>query len=66
MITRIADAAALNIQWHKSSHSGADSNCVESGQYAASTAVRDSKAPGGPAILFRPAAWSDFIQNVRN
>ncbi|WP_329429247.1 DUF397 domain-containing protein [Streptosporangium sp. NBC_01495] len=29
------------------------------------TAVRDSKNPGGPNLLFAPAEWKSFISGVK-
>ncbi|MEV6338939.1 DUF397 domain-containing protein [Nocardia vinacea] len=47
--------------WFKSSHSGANANCVEVA-YLPNTlvGVRDSKNPSGPALVFTPAEWSAF------
>jgi hypothetical protein len=28
-------------------------------------AVRDSKNPSGPALLFQPAAWTAFLATLR-
>ncbi|EPH41720.1 hypothetical protein STRAU_5211 [Streptomyces aurantiacus JA 4570] len=45
-------------------------NCVEttplgSGPLAGLLAVRDSKDTAGPAVLFSPAAWEDFVDALR-
>ncbi|MBA0053411.1 DUF397 domain-containing protein [Streptomyces sp. AJS327] len=54
--------------WKKSSHSGdSQGQCVECAdvtQTHASIAVRDSKDPEGPALLFTPEAFSGFIAAV--
>ncbi|NLU70082.1 DUF397 domain-containing protein [Streptomyces sp. HNM0574] len=50
--------------WIKSSHS-ANGACVEVRSPAVSTVdVRDSKDPQGPALSFRPAAWTGFVATV--
>lgn len=53
--------------WRKSSYSGGDGgNCLEvSCSHPGIVPVRDSKNPGGPKLVFRTAAWSEFIAEVR-
>ncbi|GAA2131623.1 DUF397 domain-containing protein [Streptomyces synnematoformans] len=55
--------------WKKSSRSGgSESQCVECAdvtQTHARIAVRDSKDPEGPALLFTREAFSGFIAAVR-
>ncbi|MGW5673012.1 DUF397 domain-containing protein [Micromonospora sp. NPDC003776] len=46
--------------WRKSSHSGDEGACVEMAPLAAAVAVRDSKDPAGPLLVFPPAAWAAF------
>ncbi|MEU6403264.1 DUF397 domain-containing protein [Streptomyces sp. NPDC046985] len=52
-------------RWLRSSYSTGANNCVEtarpsSGSGAGLLAVRDSKHPAGPALLFSPESWSGF------
>ncbi len=53
--------------WHKSSHSSANGgNCVEvAADGPGVVAVRDSKDPGGPALVFSPADWSAFLASLK-
>ncbi|MEU6237922.1 DUF397 domain-containing protein [Kitasatospora sp. NPDC047058] len=55
--------------WFKSSYSSNGGECVEvAGNLTAADAVpvRDSKDPGGPALVFQVAAWSSFVSAVRS
>ncbi|MDJ0344100.1 DUF397 domain-containing protein [Streptomyces sp. H10-C2] len=53
-------------RWRRSSHSTAANNCVETAQLSSGLlAVRDSKNPQGPALLFASAAWSAFVRALR-
>jgi hypothetical protein len=47
--------------WVKSKRSTAQgSNCVELARGAAYAAVRDSKDPDGPVLVFTPGEWRAF------
>jgi len=54
--------------WFKSTYSsGAEGNCVEVADTTAAyggVGVRDSKDPEGPALLFSPGAFADFLTDV--
>lgn len=53
--------------WRRSSHSTGANNCVEMAVLGTGVlAVRDSKNPGGPALVFRAAAWAAFLEGVRD
>ncbi|GAQ58165.1 DUF397 domain-containing protein [Streptomyces acidiscabies] len=52
----VQDAFTLTVSWQKASASGKNGDCVELAPYNGRIAIRDSKSPTGPAILFsRPA-----------
>ncbi|MGI8449515.1 MAG: DUF397 domain-containing protein [Streptosporangiaceae bacterium] len=53
--------------WRKSSYSGTNGgNCVEVARNLPGlVAVRDSKDPDGPALVFTPADWAGFTATVR-
>lgn len=53
--------------WRKSSHSGGNGGqCVEvAGSVPGVVAVRDSKNPDGPILMFSPAAWAAFVDDVK-
>ncbi len=56
-----------NAAWRKSSFSGDNGgDCVEVARNLSYVvAVRDSKDPSGPELLFAPADWSAFLTGVR-
>nr|WSY56680.1 DUF397 domain-containing protein [Streptomyces sp. NBC_00886] len=54
------------VRWLRSSYSTGANNCVEaarphSGPCTGLLAVRDSKDPEGPALLFSPEIWTGFL-----
>ena len=53
--------------WHKSSYSGGSGgDCLEVADgHPGAVPVRDSKVPDGPALVFRTAAWSSFVANLK-
>ncbi len=53
--------------WRKSSYSASNGgDCVEvAAAPPAAVAVRDSKDPGGPRLIFTPAAWAAFTTAIR-
>lgn len=57
----------LNVQWRKSSHSGSQGNCVE---FAAlpdgDVAVRNSRDPQGPAIVYTRAEIGAMLAGVKD
>jgi hypothetical protein len=52
-------------EWHKSSYSSQDGNCVEVARNLPGlVAVRDSKEPGRAKLLVSQETWQVFIRNV--
>ncbi|MGW7406500.1 DUF397 domain-containing protein [Streptomyces sp. NPDC054833] len=59
-----------DVRWLRSSYSTGANNCVEtarprSGPLTGLLAVRDSKAPAGPALLLSPESWARFLAAFR-
>ena len=59
------EAGLPQVQWHKSSHSSANGQCVEVAPVAGAIAVRDSKNPAGPKLIFTRQAWVAFVEDVK-
>ncbi len=59
-------ADLTEVDWRKSSFSSGDGgNCVEFADLSRAVAVRDSKDPEGPALVFTPAQWRGLVARVR-
>lgn len=50
--------------WHRSSYSTQE-NCVEVARTAQQAAVRDSKDPGGPTLVFEKRGFALFVEGLR-
>lgn len=53
------------VAWRKSSYSNPSGNCVEAAVLADGVAVRNSRFPDGPALVFTEAEWAAFLQGVK-
>jgi predicted secreted Zn-dependent protease len=53
-------------QWRKSSQSSANGACVEMAETGDLIAVRDSKDPAGPKLIFTAPEWEAFTAGVRD
>ena len=54
-------------KWFKSSRSGPAKDCVEIAWLTkGQVGVRDSKNPGGSALVFTPGEWQAFTGSVKD
>lgn len=51
--------------WHKSSHSGANSDCVGVAHSRAVVGIRDSKSPDTGTLTVPRATWAAFLAGLR-
>jgi hypothetical protein len=57
----------LGVQWQKSGRSNPSGNCVECAALPdGGVAVRNSRDPEGPALIYTPAEIEAFILGVRD
>jgi hypothetical protein len=55
------------VLWRKSRHSNPNGNCVEAAELSAGrVAVRNSRFPDGPALVFTRAEWDAFVLGARD
>jgi hypothetical protein len=56
-----------DVTWLRSTRSGANGNCVEAARLADGRyALRDSKTPYGPVLLFSHAEWGVFVERAKD
>lgn len=52
--------------WRKAQKSIGQGGCVEVADLGGAVALRDSKDPQGPALVFTPLEWDCFLDGARN
>ena len=62
----LSDSERGNLSWFKAQRSTNNGQCVEVASVAGKVAIRDSKDPDGPILIYTPAEFSAFIEGARN
>jgi hypothetical protein len=59
-------SALYGVSWHKSRRSNPEGSCLEVAQLPdGKVAVRNSRHPSGPALIYTPAEIRAFIQGAK-
>ena len=67
IVTKGFEIDLSRAQWVKSTRSGPDrDNCVEVAFVDDAIAVRDSKSPEGPVLIFTQAEWDAFVGGAKD
>jgi Domain of unknown function (DUF397) len=55
------------VTWHKSHYSSPNGNCVEIAKLpGGGVAMRNSRDPNGPALIYTPAEFIAFLDGARD
>lgn len=59
-------ASSLDASWIRSRHSTAEGNCVEVARIDGGIAMRNSRYPEGPALVYTPAELAAFLAGAKD
>jgi hypothetical protein len=62
----LTDSERRDLKWRKARMSGANGACVEVATTLGRIAVRDSKDPEGPVLIYTRAEWEAFLDGAKN
>lgn len=62
----LSDEELTGLAWIKASFSNHNGACVELASTRDKIAIRDSKDPGGPILVYTPAEFRAFLDGARN
>ena len=62
----LSDAERANLAWIKAQASTHNGQCVEIASAGGNIAMRDSKDPDGPILVYTPGEFRAFLDGARN
>jgi hypothetical protein len=62
----LSDAERKSLAWLKARCSTGNGQCVEIASTSDKVAIRDSKDPNGPILVYTPREFSAFLEGARN
>ena len=62
----LSESERASLVWCKARRSTANGQCVEIASASGRVAIRDSKDPGGPILVYTQAEFSTFLEGARN
>ena len=62
----LSEAELSQLTWLKAQSSSATGQCVEVAATVGKVAIRDSKDPHGPILVYTPAEFGAFLEGARN
>ena len=61
----LTDSEYRTLAWRKARRSTNNGECVEVASVVGKIALRDSKDPGGPILLYTPPEWMAFLDGAK-
>jgi Domain of unknown function (DUF397) len=62
----LSESERRDLAWHKAQRSTNNGQCIEVASAVGKIAIRDSKDPDGPILVYTPAEFSAFLEGARN
>jgi len=62
----LSEAERAGLTWRKAQYSGHNGQCVEVASTTDKVAIRDSKDPDGPILVYTAAEFKAFLHEARN
>jgi Domain of unknown function (DUF397) len=62
----LSEAELSQLAWLKAQSSSAGGQCVEVAATVGKVAIRDSKDPYGPILVYTPTEFRAFLEGARN